>query len=214
MLTETNRYSPSAIKLAGDSAGGNLVLALLSHILHPELSPLSSHSYSTHKPLLPLPLPAPLHSALLIAPWLTFSTSSPTFLSNKETDILDTQVLHKWSAAFVGDWRGAGTEMRMGEDTFLEPMKADGEWWKGLRGVVKEGMLVVAGGEEAFVGNVKEWAGDMKERLRSEGAEDWLRLVVAEGEYHDQPSIGIGLYDEVEDGGQTRAVKEWIWGKF
>ncbi|PQE12095.1 alpha beta hydrolase fold protein [Rutstroemia sp. NJR-2017a BVV2] len=220
-LTEITRYPPSAINLTGDSAGANLVLALLSHILHPELSPLSSSqpqnppSSSSGKPPLPLPLPSPLNSALLIAPWLTFSTSSPTFLSNKETDILDTQVLQKWSTAFVGDGKGSGKGN--GGEAFLEPMKADGLWWKGLKGVVKEGILVVAGAEEAFVGDVREWVGSMRERLRSEGEDEgtgeWLRLVVAEGEYHDQPSIGIGLNDEVEDGGQTRAVKEWIWGK-
>ncbi|PQE22214.1 alpha beta hydrolase fold protein [Rutstroemia sp. NJR-2017a WRK4] len=207
----TLKYPPSAINLTGDSAGANLILALLSHILHPELSPLSSSSSSSRKP----PLPSPLNSALLIAPWLTFSTSSPTFLSNKESDILDTHVLQKWSSAFIGDWKGSGKGN--GEEAFLEPMKADGMWWKGLKGVVKEGILVVAGGDEAFVGDVREWVENMKEQLMNEvedvGAEEWLRLVVAEGEYHDQPSIGIGLYDEVEDGGQTKAIKEWIWGK-
>ncbi|KAI0306818.1 Alpha/Beta hydrolase protein [Multifurca ochricompacta] len=68
---------PSNIILGGDSAGGNLVLQLASHLLHP----LSS---------IPPPptLSQPLAGAVLISPWVSYLTDAPSYTRNKGKDLI------------------------------------------------------------------------------------------------------------------------------
>src|SRR5438045_7002331 len=55
--------TPSNICLSGDSAGGNLILALMSHISHPHPS--------TTVPIIPLQLSAPFRGLVLTSPWVS-----------------------------------------------------------------------------------------------------------------------------------------------
>src|SRR5271155_2448334 len=68
------KHSPSDVILAGDSAGGNVVLAMMSHILHP-LPGLAT-----------LELSEPLRGLMVMAPWVTFRTDWP---SNKVNEFKD-----------------------------------------------------------------------------------------------------------------------------
>lgn len=70
--------------------------------------------------------------------------------NNAYKDMLDGPVLRRWSDAFMGD-----AEV----DNYNTPLVAGGEWWKGLpAGEV----LVLAGTDEVFVGDVEELAGQLK----------------------------------------------------
>jgi acetyl esterase/lipase len=77
-------YAPKQIVLAGDSAGGNLVLALLL-----ELRDRGE------------PLPA---GAVLFSPWVDLACSAASFQTNADVDVLDRELLLEEAAGYA---RGA-----------------------------------------------------------------------------------------------------------
>ncbi|KAL4892005.1 alpha/beta-hydrolase [Aspergillus ambiguus] len=154
----------SEILLVGDSAGGNLVLALLSHILHP------------HPKVARLSATGQFAGAALLSPWVTFNTTdSKSMKVNKNLDTLAIPVLNSWSKLFQGD---APT------DYYLEPLSAPLQWWNDLP--VKD-VLVSAGGEEIFVDDIDS----MTTRLRSGNVK--TTLVIGRGEAHDHAVMEFGL---------------------
>lgn len=81
--------------IAGDSAGGNLALAVLSHLLH-------SH------PKLPndlrFKMSTPLAGALLISPWVQFKAKEDaSFQRNFYSDMLAAEVGDRWKDAYLGE---------------------------------------------------------------------------------------------------------------
>ncbi|KAI0298893.1 alpha/beta-hydrolase [Russula brevipes] len=96
--------SPANIVIGGDSAGGNLVLQLASHILHP-------------LPSIPAPpvLAEPLAGALLISPWCSSSVDAPSFTRNNGKDILSRR-----TGAFLGH--------------YFEVLSVPPAWWNRLDG--------------------------------------------------------------------------------
>jgi len=132
------------IILCGDSAGGNLVLGLLSHLLHP------------HPSITPLKLPSPLLGAALISPWGDFSTSALSYTRNGFKDSIDASVLQKWSAYFMD---GADT------DNYNQPFRAPDSWWIDLNGAVRD-VLITAGTDEVLVDDIKAFATKIEVRTR------------------------------------------------
>src|ERR1700761_8782173 len=103
-----NRTSKQ-ILIAGDSAGGNLAAALLLHLGHPH-------------PLVPeLRLAQPLRGAVLISPWISFATDTPSFTTNAHSDYLTAPAIIRASAEFVGP----GNK----HDSYSEPIEAPVDWW-------------------------------------------------------------------------------------
>ena len=100
-LLYDQKRDPSSIVIGGDSAGGNLALSLLSHILHP-------------RPDTPrLTLTSPLRGALLISPWVNFSTKHSSYVRNAGKDSLVENMLRKWGAMYLGnDRRRPGDQRR------------------------------------------------------------------------------------------------------
>ncbi|KAH9211043.1 Alpha/Beta hydrolase protein [Leptodontidium sp. 2 PMI_412] len=119
-------YQPANILLGGDSAGGNIVLAMMSHMLHP------------HKSLPHVPLATSLSGVFLISPWTSFSSDSSTYIENASKDIVFPQQMHDWADAFI-----AISE----RDEYCEPARASVEWWKG---VPAKQVLVLCGNDEVF----------------------------------------------------------------
>jgi acetyl esterase/lipase len=138
-LTKDIGLKLSKIFIGGDSAGGNLALALLSHILHPR-SDVPAVSVGEQK----------FAGAVLISPWVTFDQTAPAFKTNASKDILYGPVLKKWSDAFMGE---------AARDNYTYPLDAAPEWWKGLP--VGE-TLVLTGGDELLVDDVKIFAEKLK----------------------------------------------------
>ena len=116
------------IVIAGDSAGGNLTLGVLSYMLyvHPFIPPLLTSS--------------PLKGALIISPLVSFATSSSSYSQHAQRDVVDAAVLQKWSAYYIGD---------VAPDEYSQPLLAADSWWNGLSGKVFE-MFVMAGREETM----------------------------------------------------------------
>ncbi|KAL8964555.1 MAG: hypothetical protein Q9197_006881, partial [Variospora fuerteventurae] len=135
-LVDDQGKEPKKMILCGDSAGGNLILGLLSHLLNP------------HPSLPPLALREPLLGAALISPWGVFSTSAPSFTRNEEHDSVNGAILRKWSTYFTG---GAPA------DNYNQPFLAPGSWWSQLNGVVQE-LLITAGTDEVLLDGIAEFA--------------------------------------------------------
>jgi len=67
---------PKNLQIVGDSAGGNLAVQLLSHILHPfDGVPL-------------LAPPSPIRGVYLMSPWLSLSGATESHLTNDKADVI------------------------------------------------------------------------------------------------------------------------------
>lgn len=152
-VLHTLRVAPSKICVAGDSAGGNLALGVLSHVLHPhrEIEPLRWIDERMEYVDSPK-----LDSLLLMSPWCSFNMKAkmdPMYNQNKEKDLVDDRIGKKWSSAFLGGREG---------DAYSEPLRTRDEkgWWDGLSGSVDR-VWLSAGEEEVLLGSIQE----MKEVL-------------------------------------------------
>lgn len=134
---------PSTIMIGGDSAGGNLCSALLLHLgrPHPDVSPKEGGIAS------PLLLKAPLKAALLISPWISFETESPSFQQNRTSDYLTIQALNKASNAYIGP----GNE----HDEYSEPIKASIEHWTDVANHAVEKIMIWGGGGEVLIDGIR-----------------------------------------------------------
>jgi acetyl esterase/lipase len=127
----------------GDSAGGNLLLALLSHISHPHPS--------TNLPIPRISLSTPFRGAVLNSPWISFDMFSDSFKHNEFKDCITIEVGKKWSGA----WLACPWPHKEASDYYNQAITAPLRWWEGL--MVRE-VLVLGGGEEVLVDGIKDFA--------------------------------------------------------
>ena len=144
VLTDLKR-KPENISLGGDSAGANLAIGVLSHMMHP------------HKEVTPLQLDgdAKLASAILLAAWCSFRTDWPSSQYNANKDLVSPNAGNQWSESFLG-----GRE----KDGYNEPLSAPEGWWNGLKDVIEE-ILILGGGDEILIDPIKELARQYKVRM-------------------------------------------------
>ena len=180
-------HSPSDVILSGDSAGGNLALAVVSHLSHP------------HSAIPPLELSEPLRGLMVMAPWTSFKYDWPSNTINEWKDMLTVNGLEKWSDEYLGPAGKKGTK----SDYYIEAVTAPTSWWEGAK--VKD-TLVLAGGEEILRDPIVEWA----EKFKSVNAN--TTIVVAKTECHDEAIYGPLIMDMSEKETGT-ALKEWLKAK-
>ncbi|KAJ4415484.1 hypothetical protein N0V82_007286 [Gnomoniopsis sp. IMI 355080] len=137
LLTAENR-DPATILLGGDSAGGNLTAALLEHIVHP------------HADVPAISLSRPLHAVLLISPWVSFSTSWPTFDSNAESDYLSRRALTRAATTYIAPGSKA--------DAYSEPNSASVDYWADVAKSAVQHLMIWGGGGEVLIGSIKDFA--------------------------------------------------------
>lgn len=132
ILDETKRL-PSSVILGGDSAGANLVMAVLLHLSHPhpEIEPLDLEPGQK------------LAGAFACAPWVSFSMDWPSIQNNKHKDIIHIECLRTWAAAYLNGKQ---------PDNWSEPMLAPTEWWKD---VMADHVLFVAGTDEVLISGIE-----------------------------------------------------------
>lgn len=159
ILNETGR-SPSNIVVGGDSAGGNLALALLLHLSHP------------HPEIDPISLSSPLAGVFGLASWVNFSTDWPSFKENAYKDILTERVLNEWSGTYHG-----GKE----HDAWSEPDRAPAEWWSDAK---TERILLLAGSDELLLSPIESFAKKVKAVFPN------TTYLVGVDEPHDMPFYG------------------------
>ncbi|KAH8821752.1 prolyl oligopeptidase-like protein [Xylogone sp. PMI_703] len=184
-------YHPNNIILTGDSAGANLILALMSHILHP-------HPSST---VPRVTLSTPFLGCLLICPWISFSTNYPSFKQNIYKDCIDPTGAQKWIDAFLG---------KKPKDNYNEPINASKSWWEGFPA---RNVTTLAGSDEILIDGVKEFNAKFQEALKGKGVN--YEFVICPGEYHDQWYLDLqyGYKKDADETMEAKIMKEFVRSK-
>ncbi|KAL2871671.1 Alpha/Beta hydrolase protein [Aspergillus lucknowensis] len=134
-VLQINEVSPSQILIAGDSAGGNLALSLISHISHPHPDPTVPPIKARHEGQVVL------GGAFLISPWVTFMSKSSSMAANSEKDLVVQEFLLSCAELFLGN------DNRDKDDFYTVPLNAPPEWWKEVK---VQNLEIVAGEFEIF----------------------------------------------------------------
>ena len=118
--------SPRNIQLGGDSAGGNLILQLISHALHPvESVPV-------------LKLDTPLRGAYLMSPWVQLDGNEKFASFKIEHDILSPSTAISWGQEVLA------TGIPDKFTPYIQPLKAPERWFQGVDQIV-ERLLITTG---------------------------------------------------------------------
>ena len=131
--------APHNIQLAGDSAGANLILQLISHILHPvpDVPTLSA--------------PLPLGGALLISPWISLSPKAEgSIVANGKKDVLSTQAWLQFGT-FVLENTPESNHL------LLDHINAPDGWFDDIAKAVSK-VLITAGDDECLVDSITVFA--------------------------------------------------------
>jgi hypothetical protein len=99
-----------------------------------------------------LKLPSRLKGAVLLSPWVSFSTTSRSFTDNAESDYLTVAALNNASTTFIGP-RGA-------HDEYSEPVQAAPERWEQVAAHVDE-VLIWGGGGEILIDGIRAFANNV-----------------------------------------------------
>ncbi|OAL53527.1 alpha/beta-hydrolase [Pyrenochaeta sp. DS3sAY3a] len=197
LLQQRNR-DPSRIMIAGDSAGGNLVFTLLSHILHPRAD------------VPRITLTSPFRAVFVFSPWVSFSTNFPSVAENAGKDILEHSMLRRWAAMYVGTADGEGPVSRtLGGDAYSEPLLADASWWQNMHTVAQQ-IYVWAGANELFVDSVRAFFDKLRLGwVNGGGAPQRVVLSVAAEEPHIGPIMDV-MYGHKEKSESQYALEAWL----
>ncbi|KAG9945090.1 putative 6-hexanolactone hydrolase, partial [Aureobasidium melanogenum] len=170
-LTNTMQRPLGKIILAGDSAGANLALALLSHISepHPEVDRITPTGN--------------FKKVVLLSPWVTFDGTAAAFKENAWKDVLDSRALHQWSQAFLGGAK---------PDSYNTPLLAPPDWWSGIRA---DKICIAAGQDEVFVNDILEFS----KKLKTQASD--VETIICPDEPHDSILLSyIGMpYEKMKD---------------
>ncbi|PFH50371.1 hypothetical protein AMATHDRAFT_145239 [Amanita thiersii Skay4041] len=116
-LLEDLGVSPQNIHLTGDSAGGNLVLQVISHTLHPVDG------------VPRITLSSPLRGAYLISPWILLADTQKYPSYACKHDIINRSIATKWGRAILQDIPDVYTP-------YIQALKAPKTWFRGADQVV------------------------------------------------------------------------------
>ncbi|KAI4932937.1 hypothetical protein J4E85_003340 [Alternaria conjuncta] len=193
-LVHIEGRNPSDLILGGDSAGGNLILGLLSHLAHP------------HPEIAPLELPSMIHAALLISPWCSLTqTNTPAFVTNAQRDMFDARTLSRWATAFLG------STSPFAGDFYSEPVLAAPEWWGPVADFVEE-VLIWAGDNEVLKDGIEAFAKKFTQGFGSNGG--LVTTVVTPKACHEEMVVERILGYKGDSGtGSQEVVQSWVKAK-
>lgn len=171
---------PNQLVVGGDSAGGNMTLQLLTHLLHP--CPLVEK----------ITLSEPLAGSFLVSPLVSGNTSTQSFRDGAPCDMLslgifdqpDREMFHVPNTGVEGwlfpNWGlQESKEFKEGKQWALMT-DVDEKWLDGMSKVVKR-VYVTCGKHEIL----RDQGINIAQRLRDDNPDIDVRLQVAEKEAHD-----------------------------
>jgi acetyl esterase/lipase len=200
-LLEEMDLSPGDLVLAGDSAGGQLIGALLVHLVRP----------SPYAP--PLKVDRQFRAALFVSPFVRLPTKGGSYKSNDGRDYIDRPQVDTFMAA----WEVKSDEIWA---NLCGVGESDEVWSKvfagNSQGLVRK-VMVTVGTAEILLDCCRVFA---KEHVRAETVvatrdTDWevfegkdMVLVECEGEAHVQVALdSVVRYDK---GVMARAIESWL----
>ncbi|KAL4915454.1 Alpha/Beta hydrolase protein [Aspergillus aurantiobrunneus] len=180
------RHPPDNVMLGGDSAGGNLVGGVLSHLAH------------THPAINPLKLDddARIAGAVMIAPWTILKPDHSDRIIDSRGDLITPIVGPLWGGGYIGT---------APKDFYTDLSEAPPEWF--AKFPIRK--ILVCGGEREILLPVIE---DFVEKLRA-GFKGSVDFCVGKGEGHVAPVYNLYLGDRRETQQGARA-KLFIRGLF
>ncbi|KAJ7042809.1 Alpha/Beta hydrolase protein [Mycena alexandri] len=178
---------PQNLQLVGDSAGANLLLQVLSHILHPRSD------------VPEIRLGAPLRGVLLISPWTNLSADSKSHTENDGRDFLSKAPITLWGAQILADVPEA-------DIAYVETVRAPDGWFQGVDAVV-ERVLVTAGGAELLRDDVVV-VGEVLKKHHPK-----TELVIQKNGLHEDMYLDFAA-GEKKLGSLTPLIVEWLAAGF
>ncbi|KAJ6498432.1 Alpha/Beta hydrolase protein [Mycena vitilis] len=150
---------PAQLQIAGDSAGANLIVQLLSHMLHPY-------------PGVPeITLPDKILAVHLLSPWVSLTAETRSFNENDGIDFLSKKALARQGGIVLD---GCPEDFKV----FAEPAKAPVEWFAGVDKLVDRA-IITAGGSECMRDDIIALGEGLKRHHRN------VEVVVQEGGFHE-----------------------------
>ncbi|KAF1942420.1 hypothetical protein EJ02DRAFT_168168 [Clathrospora elynae] len=144
-VADTGR-SEFDIIISGDSAGGSLAIAVLSHTVH------------AHPDVPAMRLLRPTNGPLLYSLWVSSRTDYPSF-KNEEFDMLSPLSLHKWAAMFLNKANPNDPETDPGPvsgDSYTEACLNSASWWVGFNWAVSF-IFISYGSHEVLADPIRHW---------------------------------------------------------
>ncbi|KAJ3890736.1 Alpha/Beta hydrolase protein [Lentinula edodes] len=124
---------PSHIFLAGDSAGANIIIQLIGHLLHP------SPQITEH-----VEVPSGGFAGIcLMSPWVLPNTESESERINDVFDLLPTKCLTNWKNVYIA------SVLAPSDQFLVQPNDAMDGWFKDIQGVCSS-VMITAGGREVL----------------------------------------------------------------
>ncbi|KAI9693743.1 MAG: hypothetical protein M1822_003014 [Bathelium mastoideum] len=182
-LLQKRQGDPSRIIIAGDSAGGNLTLALLAHLQdpHPRVTPVEFATEGQK-----------LRAALCVSPRTNNIYTAPSYSFNGSKDYLSSDAVR----LFTSNWQPAGDEV------WASPVSGSKAFWEDAHA---SKVLLVVGGDEVYLDDVKTQAELMNAGSTTDAN---IQLRICPGEVHDQPILDFG--QGIEDGCMTIEILSWL----
>lgn len=177
--------SPDRLFISGESAGANIIVQLLSHILHPIPDPPA-----------PPTLSAPFAGILLFSPWAALVPTAPSVAANNDKDLVTSKTLHLWGAAYLANVPDS-------QLPYVEPLgPASSVWYQGLQALTRR-VFVTAGGYEVLRDDVVRFAGMLGE------VHDDVHVEVEPGAVHADMIFDVAAKSKTLSP-MTVRVTEWL----
>ena len=176
---------PENLQIFGDSAGGALIHATLSHFLHPMAG------------VPELSLSSPLGGVYMMSPWTRLVDKDKQYIYNNDNkgDILSGSALHRWGSEVLAN----ASEEAV---AYIEPNSAPPMWLDGVDRCVKR-VLITAGGVECLRDEIIKY----KDRV-GEHHKDLTFILQANG-VHDDPHWDFGTREK-DLGELTPKIIDWL----
>ncbi|PFH45237.1 hypothetical protein AMATHDRAFT_161574 [Amanita thiersii Skay4041] len=182
--------SPANIQITGDSAGGNLAFALLSHMLHP----LEGVPQLTVK--------QPFRGVYAMSPWVSLTADTGSYFANSGTDILPREMfLALGSVALTG-------VQAPQKNAYIQPLHAPSGWWAGADRHVDR-FLITAGEKECLYEDIVVFG----KQFCEENPDANVRVVEQPNGVHNDPFFDF-MVMEPKLGVLTPIIVDWFANGF
>ncbi|KAJ7451377.1 hypothetical protein FB451DRAFT_1409882 [Mycena latifolia] len=176
---------PENLDVAGDSAGGNLVLQILSNMLNP------------HEDVPQIRPTGHFQSPGLFSPWLSLTAGTKSFQQSNGIDFLDRRILRAYGVGLLEGYSKA-------DSAFAELAKTPQDWFEGVGGLVDHIIFITAGEREVMHDDIISVA----ERLKTHHKN--VELVGQEDGVYDYMFIDFFTREKLDS--LTPKVISWLSG--
>lgn len=178
-------YAAEDICLVGDSAGGNLILQIFAHALHPVPG----------VPSLNFPSGSKIGRAIVISPWVTLDGKSESFTTNDNTDIFRRAFYDSLGSMVLPK---ADDPLRI----YVEPSRAPKDWYAGVDGLVSK-VLITVGDAECLRDDIYEFSDEFC------GVHPGAEVIKIPGGTHNEP-YGAFAAGEPTPGEWPKNIANWL----